>query len=119
MFGEPAALQGNQSFVNQDPSVRQDLHIDRHHHALLTMADGAGLPTIEPDRLSVVDHDGEDGHLGGACSDRHEARLDASDVGHDLVDRHARLSERGLGNGVVLKRTLSETFVGSDGGEIP
>ena len=59
------------------------------------------LGAVEPDGARVVDHDGKgwSDRVGGL--DELEARLEASDIGHDLVDWRARLGEGSLGDGVV------------------
>ena len=62
----------------------------------------AWLAAVDPDRARVVDDDGVEWHLGVCGGDGHEAGFESGDVGHDLVDGYAGLSECGLGNGVVL-----------------
>jgi len=66
------------------------------------MANGVGLSAVDPDWLGVVDHDGEDGELGGADSNGHESRLDACDIRHHLANWFTWLVESGLGDSVVL-----------------
>lgn len=61
------------------------------------------LAAVDPDRLGVVDHDGEDGDLllGGPGSNGHVAGPDAGDGAVDLVDGRARVVKVGLRDGVV------------------
>jgi hypothetical protein len=63
------------------------------------------LPTVEPDGIRVVDEDGEDRN-GGVRRHGHEARFNASDVGHDAVDWDTRVAESGLRYGVVLRKWI-------------
>lgn len=72
--------------------------VDHHGHALLAVA---RLTAVDPDRVGVVDEDGVGRRARVEC-DGHEAGLDARDVGHDVVDGHARVVEGGLRCGVVL-----------------
>jgi len=67
------------------------------HHTGLTMH---GLRAVIPDRLGIIDEDGEDGcydAIGG-----HEAGEDAFDRRLDTADWHAGVCEGGLHDGVVL-----------------
>ena len=59
--------------------------------------------TINPQGVGVVDHHSENGPLVGACSNRHEARLDTDDIRLNVVDRRAGRGEIGLDNRVVLE----------------
>lgn len=66
------------------------------------------LTAKDPDRLGIVDHDGEDGDLllGGASSHGHEAGPDAGNRAVDLGNGRARVVKVGLCDGVVASPEL-------------
>lgn len=75
------------------------LRINDAHHSVLTVP---ALRAVEPDRLSVVEHDVVYRHLGCSNRDGHEAREQAGDVGCDVADGLTGLVEGRLHDGVVL-----------------
>ena len=61
-----------------------------------------GLRAEEPDGASAADHDSKGWSHGVFGLDELEARLEAGDVGHDLIDRRARLGKGSLVDAVVV-----------------
>ena len=74
---------------------------DAHHAVLAVHALGA----VVPDGHGVVDEDGED--RGRGAGGGLEAGEEALDRRRDIVDRDARVRERGLHDGVVLNGGVS------------
>lgn len=72
---------------------------------------------VEPQRCSVVDHDGVSGdlELGSAGLDGHRARVDTGDATVDLVDGRADVVEVGLGDGVCAGPELELDHVTGSG----
>lgn len=72
VFGDELLLRWSVDCLLGGKSTREYLHVNCHNHAFLTMA---GLTTVEPDRLRIVDHHGEDWDICCIGCDWHEARL--------------------------------------------
>jgi len=91
------------------------IRVDSEDHAGSTVVP---LSAVHPDGLGVIDGDGEG--RGSVCGriDGHEARIEALLAsGRGERELAARSTERGLGNGVVLRDELENdcvTGVGSD-----
>ena len=78
-----------------------NIRVNNAHHPQLAMH---ALRAVVPNRLGVVDEDGED--RGQDAVGGHEAGEEALHGGHDVLDGCAGVREGGLHDGVVLQETV-------------